>query len=205
MPGKEKGFDLALFSSIKNILDSFQLITEYAEKDFFTHEITDLTQIEHFNQLIQKRLNDGMFKIDPGKENSTQLAELYKMLEVIRESLMQVVYAVQTKVNENVRFSEKAIEEIRFLFTELKELLRNTLDYLATGNKILAKWLQEKSKEYEAVFKRFAKEHEERLSEGICAPHSSTIYLFLFNNFYNIFWKLGSTPEFFGNLNVIWI
>jgi|GEM_PF-1849167 len=178
------------FQSVKEVVEDLERIIESVEKDFFQHRVARLPQAEALDKKVREKITGSLLSLNGREKEALELAEIYKGLEVIRDSLKRVANAVQAKIAEKTLFSNKAAEEMRSLFSELHLLFRNLSDFLLTNNEILFNWLKEKQESFEGACRRYATEHEERLVKGICMPRSSTLYLAILENFCNVSWHL---------------
>ena len=80
-------------------------------------------------------------------------------------------------VQEDIPFSDRAVTETTHIFQEVIGLLKNLPDLILTQNKLLAQQMEEKGKSILRMADHYSEEHEQRLIEGVCVPHSSPLYL----------------------------
>jgi Na+/phosphate symporter len=106
----------------------------------------------------------------------------------IGESVEKLAGCIEIMVREQVLFSDRAIEEINYLFQRLADILRPTADIILARNAILAQYVGESET---GVVKRaleYATQHEERLIEGLCLPYASSLYIRMLDEIKNIAW-----------------
>ena len=80
-------------------------------------------------------------------------------------------------VHEDILFTDRGINEVKYVFQETLQLLENLPDTIMTRNRLLAEQLREKGKIIFRLVDGYAEEHERRLIEGVCVPKASPIYL----------------------------
>lgn len=116
-------------------------------------------------------------------------------IELIEDNVLKLLRIMRAKIDESVLFSDKAVDELEYLFTKTKEILKNTGDALVTENKTLAKHvldeeaaLRQKACDFEIV-------HEDRLISGVCAPKASKLYIDMVNVTREVNWHIRQVLE----------
>ncbi len=109
-------------------------------------------------------------------------------IERICEYMENMNRALSARCNEGIRFSDKATDEVNYLFEELKGILLNTSGMLGTGNFILAGHIKHAELAFSESAREFAARHRERIEEGLCLPKASSIYMDMLNSFMAIAW-----------------
>jgi len=112
-------------------------------------------------------------------------------LEEARQSMEQLLDALEYKIANGILFSDKALQEMTFLFEGLSGHLVNTKDWLITGNKLLQEQVKKDSHTYAIHCQDFATMHEERLIAGVCMAQSSGIYLNMLDGMRGLFYNTG--------------
>ena len=110
-------------------------------------------------------------------EAQKQYLALIPSFQTIGLALENLISKMETKVELKILFSEKALAEIKELYTILEEQFRNTKDYIATKNPVLK---AEIKAGWEKIFKlidEYAIIHQNRLITGVCVPQASYLYL----------------------------
>jgi len=106
----------------------------------------------------------------------------------IAENIERIIELIDKKVRDEILFSDKATDEITFLFQRLIDILNTTAEIILARNKILSKYVEESEK---GVIRRaieYATLHEERLIEGSCLPVASAIYIYMLDIVKSIAW-----------------
>lgn len=109
-------------------------------------------------------------------------------LERMAEHIERMCNSIRIKNRERIFFSDKATDEVNFLFEKLQDILENTADMVLARNRIIAGYVREAELSIEKSAVDFVLLHEERLSEGICLPKASALYLELLDAFKAIAW-----------------
>jgi Na+/phosphate symporter len=100
-------------------------------------------------------------------------------VERIGDHIELLARAVRTMVEQGIPFSERAMREVSTLFDKALELLECVRDIVPTGNRVLIRWVLEQGHALEALAEDYALVHQQRLIEGVCMPHASSMYLAL--------------------------
>ena len=150
-------------------------------------------------------LNDCRAKVEYIKKTEPQLSQIITKLAMdnlnlkpylsgpvyilrIAENIERIVELIDKKVREEILFSERAMDEITFLFQRLIEILNTTAEIILARNTILSKYVEESVR---GVIRRaieYATLHEERLIEGSCLPVASAIYIYMLDIIKSIAW-----------------
>ncbi|MCL5024716.1 MAG: hypothetical protein M1497_15380 [Nitrospirae bacterium] len=142
---------------------------------------------EYFTR-IEPRLTAEIAELARDNTEALHYVSVPGHLLRIGQSLEKLGGLIEKMTKENVLFSDKAIEEITYLFQRLIDLLRPTSDIILARNSILARYVDESEA---GVMKRaleYATLHEERLVEGICAPLASSLFLNMLDEIKSIAW-----------------
>ncbi len=110
-------------------------------------------------------------------------------LERMASNLEHIARSIETKIKENLLFSDKAMVEINYLFTRVKEIISNVSDLILARNIFLANYIKESEKDLERTASEYATLHEERLIEGLCLPKASGVYVVLLDSIKRIAWN----------------
>jgi Na+/phosphate symporter len=100
-------------------------------------------------------------------------------VERIGDHVELLARAVRTMIEQGIPFSERAMREVSTLFDKAVELLECVRDIVPTGNRVLIRWVLEQGHALEALAEDYALVHQQRLIEGVCMPHASSMYLAL--------------------------
>ncbi|HUW63330.1 MAG TPA: hypothetical protein VMW83_01320 [Spirochaetia bacterium] len=161
-------------------LDAATLFLESIQRDFQKNKLRHRDQVSNLNICFQNLLN---LSTTPGGEFDPRIRSL-------QGSLLVISSAVGKKVEEHILFSNRAVEEIRCLFTESLGFLKTAMDFLKTDNSILLRWLENKQTECRNYCDSCSNSHEERLIEGSCVPAASLLYLDMLRGFNDTHWQV---------------
>jgi len=88
----------------------------------------------------------------------------------------------EEKINEKLPFSEKALDELKFMFTKVESSFNISISALKNRNIDLAREVALKEDEIDKIEKGLRDSHINRLNQGICYPESGVIYLDVISN-----------------------
>jgi Na+/phosphate symporter len=143
----------------------------------------------------ERELTEYLISMSDRDDTARLYAPIPSHLGRIAGNLELMHRAVETKVNENLLFSDKAVSEMNFLFNRTKEVITNLSDLLLARNRFLANYIIESEKEIERTATEFATLHEERLIEGLCLPKSSGVYVMIVDSIKRIVWNAKEIAE----------
>ncbi len=102
--------------------------------------------------------------------------------------LLRISDQVETKVKENVLFSEVASKEMSDLMKGTRELLHHVGDAVLTRNELIAAHVARETAALSAMAASMSGMHEDRLCKGVCHPKASIIYMNLLQHLTDILW-----------------
>jgi Na+/phosphate symporter len=128
--------------------------------------------------------------IEPGanKELIKSLMSIISSIEMVVTGLESTLQHVRVKISEGLLFSDKAVEEVRYLFKETLDVVKTAGDTFLTGNEVLMKYVVDKYKNLNEVVESYAEGHEERLIKGLCQPQVSPVYLNIMDSIMTMVW-----------------
>ena len=85
--------------------------------------------------------------------------------------------SVGDMLRDRVPFTERAMREIGSLFASGAELLECARDALLTENRVLLRHLLAAGAHHTQLANDYAMAHQQRLSDGVCLPSASAVYL----------------------------
>ncbi len=163
-------------SLIKMLELSFQGFRKYIEESFreadrVKNEVQkNSSELAHF--LILKSS-----PYEKGKEWAKPYLSMASGLDRISYNIEGIVDCLKRKVQNDIFFSDQAIQEINLVFQEAMDLLERLPDLILTPNKLLAQNIGEQVRSVLKIANGYSEGHEERLMQGVCTPKSSPIYL----------------------------
>jgi Na+/phosphate symporter len=146
--------------------------------------------------LTEEFIDDA--KVDPDARVYVSVSDhIEKMVNFIED----IVGCIRTKIRDGISFSEKAVLETTFLLARLQDVLRNLNNIILSRdvilrdhvkdrhlqwsfdqvplskNVILREYVKKSTSEINRSADEFVTMHEGRLSEGLCMPIASPLFL----------------------------
>ena len=163
-------------SLIKMLALSFQGFRKYTEESLrevekVKNEVrNNSSELAHF--LILKSS-----PYEKGKEWAKPYLSMASSLDRISYNIEGIVDRLESKVQNQILFSDQAVKEINDVFQEAMNLLERLPDLILTQNKLLAQNIGEQVRSVLKIANGYSEGHEERLMQGVCTPKSSPTYL----------------------------
>lgn len=176
---------------------------------FIRHSEKRIKQAEEIGDDIfkdEKELTGFLVGI-PGKteEEKEQLKELIAAashLHRVAEALKNMLPIVRNKIKDEILFSNKAVEELKYLFENTCKILKSAGDVFLTGNPVLVKYVLEEGIRLNEVGDNYAIEHEDRLISGVCVPKASPLYINMLDCLSRVNWHTMRAVERFSSKKV---
>jgi len=163
-----------------NLFTETMPIMQNIKKGFLAENLETVRENKiSFKEIVKKRVPAVQKIIDsPEKtEQQKQFLILLPSFQMIGVALENLIDKMETKLQLKILFSEKAIAEIKELYTILEKQFRDIKDYVSTGNPTLK---TEVKSDWEKIYKlidEYAVFHQNRLITGVCVPQASYLYL----------------------------
>lgn len=157
---------------------SIQGFIEKNEK--LTHEVFELER--HVNKL-ESDILDFLVKLtktsltDTERDKLVTLMNTLNDIERVGDHADNIAELALYKIDNNVVFSDKAIEEISNMFDVTKEVYKMSLLAFKTANIEISKEVILKDDEIDKIEKSLRKNHIDRLNNSICSPKAGIIFL----------------------------
>ena len=166
----------AIVRSVKGLIlddkDRIQSVAAIEDTiDEFQHEITT-----YLIELSRKQLSD---------EVSIELPVLLHTvndLERVGDHAVNIVELAERKIEQKINFSECAVKEAEELFTQINEMIDLVILALENSDKDAARSALENEKNLNKMQLDFRRSHVKRMTENICSPENSLIFIDLVNN-----------------------
>ncbi len=146
------------------------------------------------DQVIELAVKVPVLELEE-KEEITKILSVINSLESMKYNVIKVMNQTSTKVYDGILFTEKAVGELKILFSSVIDLVNDLNDVLITENQVLIQHIFDQVKDIEKKSKNYATEHEERLVVGQCLPKSSTLYLLILDSLRDIIWYIKSISK----------
>jgi len=98
-------------------------------------------------------------------------------LQRVALALDSLVDKMEIKVESNVLFSQKALDEIKQLMVAVGTEFTDVRDYCTTRNPILKEQIRADMEKVRAMIDDFDIVHQNRLITGVCMPQASYLYI----------------------------
>lgn len=169
-----------LLQRFHEVLEATLPVIENAYKGFITHKPALLRESkEKFKEILTSRLS-YVEKIVGDKEKNEvekKFVALLPSFQMVGLAIQNVINNMEIKVESNVLFSQKGLDEIKELLGVSHDLVRDVRDYTVTKNPHLLAQVREHKEKAIRMIDEFANVHQNRLITGICMPKASFLYL----------------------------
>jgi Na+/phosphate symporter len=164
---------------------------ELLQRGLIYNNLQSLEEAERLAREVLKKehaMTEEVIKLSADFPQAGRYIPIPGHIERIGNYIENMSRALRVKARENILFSDKAMDEMNFLFEKIKDILGNTADMVLARNLIIAGYIREAESSVERSANKFATLHEERLIEGLCLPKASAIYLELLDAFKAVSW-----------------
>lgn len=127
-------------------------------------------------------------KTEEEKERLKELVAAASNFQKVGEALKGMLPIVRNKIKDEILFSNKAIEELKYLFENSHKLLKSAGDVFLTRNPVLVKYVLEEGVRLNEVGDNYAIEHEDRLISGVCVHKASPLYVSILDCLARVNW-----------------
>lgn len=127
--------------------------------------------------------------VSPSREASRYITGLLHMLndiERVGDHSENIIHLAQSKMDDDLPFSDKAIEELTLMHESVKKILADAIEAFNTKNIELAHQVVESDDVIDNLEKELRNHHIGRINERKCIPASGVIYLDVISNFERI-------------------
>jgi phosphate:Na+ symporter len=118
-------------------------------------------------------------------KQSKRLVDLMNIvndIERVGDHAENLAELAEEKINEKLPFSEKALSELKFMFSKVQYSLYKSISALKNRDIELARKVALKEDEIDKIEKELRDNHINRLNQGICYPESGVIFLDVISN-----------------------
>ncbi|MCX5807051.1 MAG: hypothetical protein NT010_13490 [Proteobacteria bacterium] len=156
------------------------LILEDIKKGFFTQDVNLLK--ENKKKLKEEIKERATFaKKVVAEEDKDEIQKKYVGLLVSFQDIVlsfdNLINKMKKKVEANIVFTNKALDEIEELFNIMYTQFVDTKDYIATKNQHLRREIKASKEKLIELAEKNNLVHQQRLITGICIPRASYIYI----------------------------
>jgi len=173
---EEKELNQRLYDIFKEMLLVLESIRQgfWAEKETFLREAeTKLRWILTSNLPFTEEL----IKKETKNEFEKKYVTLLPHLQLTAIILRKLINEIKRKIESNLLFTDKAINEIKELYALLQTQFEDTTDYILTRNSHLRMQIRTGIRNIYEKGNEYSTRHETRLITGVCMPKASYSYL----------------------------
>ncbi|MBW1972161.1 MAG: hypothetical protein JRI44_04900 [Deltaproteobacteria bacterium] len=157
-------------------------------------DIKRLEELKKGSDSVRKKMEDlteNLFTIirraDKDKKYLNVLPNILNAFQRILYLIDGIINRYEIKEKEGILFSDKAITELKSLFSQSHKIMKDSADLILTKNRVLADHIINEKKIFFNLAEEFASEHAQRLITGICMPKASSLYINLVDTLKGIF------------------
>lgn len=112
----------------------------------------------------------------------TDLLNIVNDIERVGDHAENLAELAEEKIDEKLPFSEKALDELKYMFSKVHFSLNKSISALKNRDIELAREVALKEDEIDKIEKELRANHINRLNQGICYPESGVIFLDVISN-----------------------
>ena len=174
------------------------LVLESAKKGYSTGNQMTLTEAEtKLTSLLTSNLlfTEGLVKKKTKDEVEKKYLTLLPHLQLMAVTVRNLINEKKKKIESKHLLTDKAVNEIKELFTLMQTQCEDTADYILTRNPHLRMHIRTGM---ESLFDRaddYVTEHQVRLIAGVCMPKASYLYLAIVDCIKDVSRELASFSE----------
>jgi Na+/phosphate symporter len=133
---------------------------------------------------------------DPNKNQAEQMfLKTLPHLQRIALALDNLLDKMEAKVEGNLLFTDKALDEIKQLMVAVAAEFVDVKDYCATRNPVLKKQIQDNLGKVTNLINEYDSVHQNRLISGVCMPQASYLYIDMTDSLKRMSRELSSFAE----------
>jgi len=191
---EEKELNQKLCDMFKDMV----LVLEHTKVGFFTQNQTVLTEAEtKLTEILRSNLpfTEELVKKQTKNDTEKKYVNLLPQLQLMAVNIRNLINEKKKKIESRLLFTDKAMNEIRELYTLLQDQFQDATDYIPTKNSHLRIHIKTGM---ESLFKKadeYVTGHETRLITGLCMPKASYSYLAIVESMKTVSRELTSFSE----------
>ncbi len=188
--------DVDVVNLLKDISTSANEIMHDTFEGYINRNEEALSSAEEKNREIAQLVNTLSQKLkeldDITREEYALLYSLLVHMQKLKFDHEKLINFTRIKNKNDIRFTHTAAMEMEELFQGVKAIYSYLNDLLVNMNPVLFRYIFKETNKYELISRRYAIEHEERLSQGICPAQASSVFLQMLDAFEDILWHLNA-------------
>ena len=157
-------------------------VLETTKRGFLTGRQASINEAKtRLGRMLTSNLpfTEELVKKEAKDEIEKKYLNLLPHLQLMAGIIRNLINENKKKIESHLLFTDKAVEEIKHLYSIMEVQLRDTTDYILTRNPHLKMHVE---KEMENLIERaadYTASHEIRLITGVCMPKASYSYIAL--------------------------
>ncbi len=173
---EERELDQTLHAMFKEML----LVLESTKEGFLTGNQTSLTEARTIlTRILTSNLSftEKLVKKETKDEVEKKYLNLLPHLQLMAGIIRSLINEKKKKIESSLLFTDKAVNEIKQLYTMLQTQFEDTKDYILTRNPHLRMHIRMGMENLSERASDYAAMHETRLITGVCMPKASYSYI----------------------------
>ncbi len=173
---KEIELNQKLHAMFKEML----LVLESAKEGFLTGNQTTLTEAKtKLTRILTSNLlfTEEIVKKETKDEVEEKYLNLLPDLQLMAGIIRNLINEKKRKIESNLLFTDKAINEIKGLYTLMQAQFEDATDYILTRNPHLKMHVRAGMEDLSERADDYAASHQMRLITGVCMPKASYSYI----------------------------
>jgi len=174
----------ALIIMMSKLIEMMKILSDWFEAE-------DLERLEACNRLAgevreyERLATAGIVDSSAGiGQNVFRLVVRFpSRMERIGTMCTNIIHSCRIKAKEGIHFSDKALSELKAIFSAARGMLRNLRDALVVPNNVLLEHIKQEADTLTQLVEDARLRHWNRLESGFCAPAASPIYLEILDSF----------------------
>ncbi len=146
----------------------------YLKEDILNTIHREITR--YLVQVAQKSLSPSQ------SQRLTHLMNISGHIERVGDHIENITELAETKINEKLPFSPKAVKDLTYIFSKVETSLRYALKALKKSDMDIATIVAKREDEIDRIEEQLRDEHIDRLCKGVCNPESGIIYIDILSN-----------------------
>ncbi len=188
--------DADVVNLLKSIASSANEIMNDTFEGYINRQEEALNSAEEKNREIVQFVNLLSHKMneldDIKREEYALLYSLIGHMQKLKYDHDKLINFTRIKNKNSIRFTHTAAAEMEELFQGAKAIYSYMNDLMISQNPVLFRYIFRETNKYELISRRYAIEHEERLSQGLCPAKASSVFLQILDTFEDILWHLNA-------------
>jgi Na+/phosphate symporter len=171
------------------VFDAVMPILDSVKKGFFSQKETVIKEGKtKFRDIIKSRVGfvEGIIEKEDKDALEKKYLSLLPAFQTIGLAIENLINKMETKIELHILFSERALTEVKELFNLMLTEMRDTRDFLLTGNPHLKENIKTGMEKICKEADEYALVHQNRLITGVCMPKASYLYLDIIDSFERI-------------------